>query len=421
MACKIVISGGGTIGASLALILTRTLPQIEVHLVEPRPADAQGDFSFFVKGGGRALALSQRSTDILKEAGVWQSVHKICVKRMEVLDALSNGQIHWPQLFPFNSPATLDNKPLAWIVSEDQLRSVLWSALRNSDHPGLVLHENQTLVGFSQTSQLVKCQLSSDETLMAHLAIGADGTHSPLRSLAQIPVTERITGQSVLVASIQTSRSHDNTAKQIFTPSGPIGLLPLTIDGDDHWYHMIWSAPSDQINALAGLGFQDFARAFAHAADGIVGDCLWTSNAKKIPINIRTSETICASGLALVGDAAQNLHPLMGQGFNLALADVLCLCHMLRAELSQQPPASIQPALQRYQRHRAFEHCLWSQTAHALLSLFTDRKPAPSLYTWASGVAMNAALSVPGVTNLLQDFAAGDVRLWQRSSDTDSG
>jgi 2-octaprenylphenol hydroxylase len=199
------------------------------------------------------------------------------------------------------------------------------------------------------TIEAARARFENGSSRIARLIVGADGTQSTIRQLAGIASIQWPYSQSAIVAHVRTAKSHQNRALQVFRPEGTLAFLPLP--EPDH-SSIVWSVEAHQAEALAALGDDDF-RAQLQSA---IGDRLVTIETvtarATFPLALRNAKNYIAERIALIGDAAHQIHPLAGQGLNLGIQDAMALANAIRAAHEAKWDIGSRRVLRSYERAR---------------------------------------------------------------------
>lgn len=320
----IVIIGGGPVGATLALSLQAG--GIPSTLLEARPQGASHQDQ-------RALALSYGTRLILQRLGLWQD---LAPKTTAI------NTIHISQRGSFGrtllKAEEQNQEALGYVVSYGALTSVLDHAL--SAKPGVqILYDAEvsdvlpgaaaTRVTYHRDGQAV--QLESE------LAVLADGG----RSLGDIPGLLRETkeyGHDALVTKVKAELPHDNIAYERFTPDGPMALLP----NGDHDFSLVWTGRQEEIAEILKLEDAAFLSALHTHFGDRVGRFLNASKRLSFPLKLSRLNPVVLPHFAVIGNAAQTMHPVAGQGFNVGLRDAWELSgHLAKIEPSSWGEAEV--------------------------------------------------------------------------------
>lgn len=354
----IAIIGGGMVGASLAVALAKAGRR--VVLIEAVSPDSTAHQSF----DERTTALGNASRRIFETLGVWDGVADQCgvIRAIHVSDA---GRFAFARL----SAAEQGIEAFGFVVPNRVLGSALWAQIRGNGAISIRMPATATLRSDANGVTLVLAGAGAipGETLRARLAVAADGAHSLIRREAGITATEADYGQIAIVANVATDTPHDGTAYERFTAAGPLALLPLR-DGS---YTLVWArAPGDAAHTLAS-GDQEFLDLVQQHFGWRVGRFIRAGRRASYPLTLTRADDLVAQRTVLIGNAAQSLHPVAGQGFNLALRDVAALAELLVAEDDPGAPE----VLERFAQGRALDRRGVTRFTDGLIRLFGDARP----------------------------------------------
>lgn len=382
----VVVVGAGLVGASLALGLARDGRRVAVvEATKPAPWSAESE-------GLRVVALAADAVDQLSALGVWSEVASRRAhpyRRMRVWDAGARGELDF-DADRFGQPQ------LGWIVELDLLADRLWRAL--SAEPGLRRACPARVESLGQDDRHAWVGLDDGQQLRARLVVAADGVHSKTRELAAIPVREHDYGQRGLVATVATTRPHEDTAWQRFLPGGPLAFLPLA----DGRCSIVWSLPDAEATRVLEADEDRFLDELTRALDGRLGQVTSASSRVAFPLRRQLAHAYVAGRVVLAGDAAHAVHPLAGQGVNLGLRDVAAL-RALVASAGTRDFASPH-RLARYQRARRSDNVASAWAFDRINRIFSNDALLPVLLR---GPMLAAANAVPGLTRRLWMHAAG--------------
>jgi 2-octaprenyl-6-methoxyphenol hydroxylase len=216
-------------------------------------------------------------------------------------------------------------------------------------------------------------QLASGDTVRARLVVACDGARSPLREEAGIGVVSWAYQQSGIVATIAHERDHEGRAVEHFLPSGPFALLPLAPGGTlGHRTSIVWTERDDNVAALLALRPEDALIEVERRFGLQLGDIALETPLQAFPLSFGLARRFAAERLALLGDAAHLIHPLAGQGLNLALRDAAALAEgiadAVRLGLDPGDPG----VLQGYERARRFDTLAMAMATDGLNRLFSN-------------------------------------------------
>tara|TARA_R110002167_G_scaffold3385_3_gene16540 strand:+ start:99 stop:1313 length:1215 start_codon:yes stop_codon:yes gene_type:complete len=339
-AFDIIVVGGGIVGLTQALALKNSglsVAVVESHVSQGMPSD---DPEL------RVSALTLATENIFHNLGVWQHLdpNRLCsYVDMQVWDQDSFGKITF-------SADQVEKHQLGHIVENQAIRHSLWIQAQNSSHIELLAPSKIKQLVFGQQ----ECFITLDDTsqLTARLVIGADGANSVVKKQANLAQTFWDYDQHAIVATVKTAMPHKNTARQIFTPTGPLAFLPLW---DAHHCSIVWSQDEPKAATLLKLSNTEFDKALTVAFDGTLGLCELVSDRQSYPLKMRYTRQWVGNRVAIIGDAAHTIHPLAGQGANLGILDAAALAEQIIKLVEQNKDFGLAKNLRPFERWRKTE------------------------------------------------------------------
>ena len=309
------IAGGGLVGASLALALAPL--GLNVALVEA-VALGGGDHPSFDE---RTTALANGSARIFRSLGVWRHMEREAtpIRRIHVSD---QGRFGVARI----DAAEQGLEALGYVLPNRVMGAALWQGLVTT--PGIQVIAPARVLGSELAGDVRVLALEHSGTkqeLRARLVVAADGARSLIREQAGIAADHWPYAQTALIATITTQRFHDYVAYERFTADGPIAVLPLT----DGRCGIVWTRPPEDAARLLALSDEGFLAELQAAFGFRLGRLLRVGGRSAYELALSRSERHVAERLAIVGNAAQALHPIAGQGFNLGLRDAASLAEVL--------------------------------------------------------------------------------------------
>lgn len=346
---SIVIIGGGPVGAVLALSLQQK--SVPFTLLEARAKGASHSDT-------RALALSHGSRLILEKLNIWSAIEAqaTAIKTIHISQRGGFGRTKL-QAAEHQLPA------LGYVLPYGVLTKALDAQL---DLNHVLYDAVATEVRYeSSESEVFFKQADSEICISSPLTVIADGG----RSLDNLPNIERETkdyGHDALVSKVKTELPHANIAYERFTPTGPMALLP----NGEHDFSLVWTGEKAKIDALMALSDADFLNALHAAFGDRVGRFLSIQKRNRFPLKLSTLKASVTPHLAIIGNAAQTMHPVAGQGFNVGLRDAEALAKLLiHAPKTQWGSKSM---LQEYQKLRARDARGSLKFTDSLLEIFSN-------------------------------------------------
>ena len=183
-------------------------------------------------------------------------------------------------------------------------------------------------------SEFVRLETSPDAPpLQARLVVAADGANSVVRSAAGLPAEIEDYQQVAVVAHVAAGRAADGIAYERFTPDGPFAVLPL----HDGHYGVVWTLAPQAAEQVMALPDAEYLSALQRAFGWRIGRFERVGQRSACPLKLTRASVVTGPRVALIGNAAQALHPVAGQGFNLGLRDAATLAEVL-AELRRTDP-----------------------------------------------------------------------------------
>jgi 2-octaprenyl-6-methoxyphenol hydroxylase len=379
----VLIVGGGLVGASLAIALDRL--GLAVGLIEAAPAGALP--AVFDQ---RNLSLAEASVNALNALGVLPrlraptgTIARIHISRAGdfgrvLLDAADHGRAGFGRV----------------VVARD-FGEALEAALAGLDR--LRRYRPARFLGFADVdgggdAGLRRARIADENgerTLDARLVVAADGSASAVREALGIAVERHDYRQTLFVARVRGERAPDGTAWERLTDHGPTAVLPR---GDGH-YGTIHGVATDEADAVAALDDAAYLARLQRVFGWRAGRLLAVGPRSAYPIERVLAERLTAPRAVLVGNAAQSLHPIGAQGFNLGLRDALTLVECIEAGIARGEDAGHPAVLAEHARRRSEDRSRTIAFSDGLARLTAD--PAPLL----------SALRSLGLLALEQDAA----------------
>ena len=375
----LIIVGAGPVGATLALALVDG--ELDVVALDARAQDTIGR-------GDRSLALSHGARLILERVGVWSAVAagRDAVTPISAIDISQRGGFGRARLDAIEQglPA------LGYVVSYRALQAALDAALVRAGIDVLYDAAVREIRATPSYAVVAAVRGGVQTELSARLAALADGSGD----ISGIARRRHDYGQVALIGKVWPREPHRGIAFERFTPQGPVALLP---EGDH--YGLVWTTTPEQSQALLALSDAEFLAALAQrfglrrGTDSALPAPLdRVADRRAFPLQLDYAESVIGERIALLGNAAQALHPVAGQGFNLGMRDA----YELAQELLATPRDAIgsRDRLAAYARRRRRDRVAGIAFTHGLLSVFGTDAP---LLRWPRGLALTMLDALPEV------------------------
>ena len=311
----IVIVGGGPVGSVLALFLA--VKGFAVTVLETRKHGASHQ-------DNRALALSYGSKRMLEKLGLWGDLapHATAINHIHVSQKGSIGRT-WLHASDYQQQA------LGYVLSYGALSAALSRKLADFTSIDFIFEANAEAITPYATHATVNYTRGSESYVMeSDLVVLADGGHS-LDKLTGLTRTTKDYGHEAIISKVIATLPHSNIAYERFTPDGPMALLP---NGGPNEFSLVWTGKKDQMAGLLQLSDNAFLTKFHEQFGDRVGAFLSVQKRMSFPLKmsqLKVSAPQEASHLVVIGNAAQTMHPVAGQGFNVGLRDAEALAQQI--------------------------------------------------------------------------------------------
>ena len=307
----VVIVGGGLVGASLAIALVRQ--GVEVGLVEAAPAGHMPPVF-----DQRNLSFAAATVNALTALGVMQQLRTPTgpIRRIHISRQGDFGRVRL-------EAQDYGRATFGQVVVARDFGEALEARLDGLS--GLTRYRPARFVGFAPDEAghraLRIADAEGERTLHARLVVAADGTRSAVREALGIGVDEHDYGQTLLVARVRATQAPDGTAYERLGDDGPTALLPR---GDRHW-GVVHGVAREQAETVAALDDAAWLARLQHAVGWRIGRLVASGERSAYPIVRVVAQRLVADRAVVLGNAAQTIHPIGAQGFNLGLRDALTL------------------------------------------------------------------------------------------------
>jgi len=259
---------------------------------------------------------------------------------------------------------------------------------------------NLKAISFQQEKNKTIVELSNGEKVTTDLLIAADGKKSEIAYSYGLSRLGWNYQQKALVCGVAHEKAHNGTAYQIFYPTGPFAILPLKGQKSS----IVWTEPLKIADKIMNMSTKDFLDCLKVKFGNFLGDIKLISPKHSFELDLGFSRRIISNRLALVGDSAQNIHPLAGQGLNLGIRDVACLAEILIEAVRIGEDIGSVHVLQRYEKWRGLDSTLLFAATDSLNRFFSNGNKLVNL---GSGASMRLVNYFPPVKKFLMREAMG--------------
>ncbi len=360
----LAIVGGGMVGASLAVALAGTA--LRVALIEAADPAASSQPSF----DDRTTALGNSSRSILESLGLWARIapEAAPIRTIHVSDA---GRFGVARLVAANQGL----EAFGYVVSNRVIGAALREALKLQGNLQLLMPAVAGEIRVDSVGVEIDYAYRADaeqrRRLRARLVIAADGAGSSLRAQLGLGAAVVDYGQTAVIANLGADQPASGTAFERFTESGPIALLPL-FDGS---YGVVWAMQPALAEQALSWEQPRFLASLQQAFGWRAGRFTRVGRRSAYPLALTRAEAVHAPRALLIGNAAQALHPVAGQGFNLGLRDAAVLAETLAQSMGTDGDIGSEAVLVRFAAARAADRRGVTQFTDSLVRLFGDSRP----------------------------------------------
>jgi 2-octaprenyl-6-methoxyphenol hydroxylase len=347
----ITIIGAGIVGPTIALYLAKA--GMSVNLIDfKNPFEEKTSPQDL-----RAISIAYGCKIFFDEIGLWEKLDDIAQPIWEI------------RVLEKDSVYTLDfegeEHPLGFIVEYGFLRKAMTQAL---NHASIQCYFGEKVDSIHYSELEAQITLVGGQVLFSNLVIGADGKSSIVRQNSKIQASFKDCNDIALVGTVLHETPHHNTAWEVFFPKGMLAFLPMpSLENQNRSSFVYFQKKGTDFSKIFSLNevFQDIFPYY--------GTLNVQEETSTHPIiSMKTNELI-DHRLAIVGDAAHVLHPILGQGANLGWCDAKILCEELAQAFSIGLDVGSHIVLERYQQKRKLEHTSLHFSTKALRAIFDCR------------------------------------------------
>lgn len=339
-----VIVGGGLVGMSLASALADSAYKI-LLLEQNNAAPVHNNVLDL-----RTTGLTRSSEKVLTQAGLWEAI-KPYVTPIEHLDISEQGNFGGARIDANEHQLS----PIGYMMPNDKLMSILSQHVATQEN--LTVWSPAKLTALNKRERGYELILHIDgqqRTVQAGLLVGADGARSQVRNLLHMGFDHKDYQQTAIITSVRPEKAHTNIAYERFTAHGPLAVLPV----QEQCCALIWTQPTHASQYYLDMDDASFLCALQKAFGYRLGRFQAVGQRSAYPLSLTVSHAITEADAVLIGNAAQSVHPVAAQGFNLGLRDVQTLVNHIGSSDPSQTDMNVLLKAYRLARQKDRDHVI---------------------------------------------------------------
>jgi 2-octaprenyl-6-methoxyphenol hydroxylase len=357
----VIISGGGAVGLTLALGLVQTT-NLRIGIIEPNPANIESQRG---KTDSRVIALSMGSKRFLSKLGVDKSEHETPIRTVHVSDRghLGHTRLH-------HNDYQVD--ALGYVIRLNHLTERLTETL-NACRQDIRFFSAERIESIASNTFKKTLLLQSGNTITTRLLVVAEGADSKTKAMLGMDTNTISYQQSAIIFTVTSDQEPTDVAYERFTQSGPLAMLPMERMGQHQsQFSVVWVVDNQQTQQLMTLGDERFLMRLQSEFGYRAGNFVSVSSRFSLSVDLKETQDSLDHRSVLVGNSAQTLHPIAGQGLNLGLRDVENLISQLKqAHLYQSDPGDYQ-LLRAFKKTRRLDRQKTILATDALVRFFSN-------------------------------------------------
>lgn len=339
----IIVSGAGPAGLTLSILLGRAGFKVVLIDAEP-PAPVNMDTP-----SGRTAALLNSSINVLKAAGLWESLHDIAtpLKIMKIIDDSTGAAEDRPKLEFVAADAGLDC--FGYNIPNNYLRLAL--ANKTPDVKNLNRLAPAKLKTYKIDGGKIIAVTDTGKTIKASVIIGTDGRNSVVRKIAGIEAKTHDYGQIAMTCMIEHTKPHNFTSTEFHRSGGPFTFVPM----NGYTSSIVWAEKTEDAKKFLAMKKPEYERAIQDRTCGMLGTITLKSNPESWPLMMLSSEKLIGERAVIAAEAAHVMSPIGAQGLNLSLRDIASLAEVITDAARLGEDIGSATVLERYERRRRID------------------------------------------------------------------
>lgn len=399
----IVIVGGGMVGAAMALSLAGiakryhlSIAIIDAAKAEQSTPTAAGSLD------GRATALALGSRNLLESIGVWHSLADHAQPILDI-DVSDQGQPISAQMHA----AEVNQDALGYVLQNQHMGQAFWQQLTDhcADQVTIIDQAQVTTLDNRRTnSSLVYERDGESIQVTCQLIVMADGGRSSLREGLGMRNQKQSYEQVAVVVNVVLDKPHHGLACERFTANGPMAVLPLMPEDGQQRAAIVWTQPEAREAELAAMNSEQLLTELQNQIGYRMGEFRAVGERQIYPLSLSVAKEQARQGLAVIGNAAHTLHPIAGQGFNLALRGAFALAEQVHRACKDQQPIGDLTYLQAFVTDSQWDQKRTVGASDQIMKLFSNQNTA---FTVGRQLGLLAMRKLPLVKTVFTRAAMG--------------
>ncbi len=384
------IVGGGMVGGTLAWALGKAGYKVCLLESQTYTPDSVPDAI-----NERSIALSYGSRLLLEHLGLWDGIRHFC-NPIDHIHISEQGRFGASRLHAEEEEV----ESLGYVVPNSVFLKSIYSLLEFADNTEV--NSGSIVKAISQQADRITIEYELAGKLRsanASLLLAADGSHSCVRRLVSLNETVKPYDQAAVIANVVCELDHNNTAYERFTDTGPLAMLPL----GTKLMAMVYTVESDELENTLALDDQRMLEALQKRFGYRLGRFTDIGKRLGFPLSLLESEKQHTGRVLMMGNSARTLHPVSGQGFNLALRDIALLLESLTAGGVLTDPGDYS-LLQRFCEQRKSDQRSVVRFTDSLVRIFRGKAPG---FSHLRALGLMGVDFIPPLKHLLARHSMG--------------